>query len=206
MKTAERYDSKADTLEHIREVQSRVCLCVQNLLDRAIAHDQSKLGPEEKPYFDEVTPMLKGTTYGSEEYRSNLRRIRPAIDHHNSVNSHHPEHFEEYVCPNCGERHSVKLGNLPEPGYPDADYRWCIKCYEGKYPGVFETAMVKRSGINGMSLLDLLEMVCDWKAATMRHADGNIVRSLEINQKRFDMTPQLAGIIRNTIAEMGWDQ
>src|SRR5690554_941138 len=28
------------------------------------------------------------------------------------------------------------------------------------------------AGINGMTLLDLIEMLCDWKAATERHADG----------------------------------
>src|SRR3990167_9483910 len=27
-------------------------------------------------------------------------------------------------------------------------------------------------GIDGMSLIDLVEMLCDWKAATMRHNDG----------------------------------
>lgn len=59
-------------------------------------------------------------------------------------------------------------------------------------------------GIDGMSLLDVLEMVADWKAATMRHANGNFADSLKINQKRFGISDQLARIIENTVKEMGW--
>lgn len=54
-------------------------------------------------------------------------------------------------------------------------------------------------GINGMNLIDLVEMLCDWKAATMRHHDGNILRSLEVNAERFGIHPQLLRILRNTV-------
>ena len=60
------------------------------------------------------------------------------------------------------------------------------------------------SGISGMSLMDLLEMLADWKAASLRHADGDILKSLEINKKRFVMSDQLAEIFINTVREMGW--
>jgi len=60
------------------------------------------------------------------------------------------------------------------------------------------------NGINGMSLLDLIEMLADWKAAGMRHADGDMQKSLEINKKRFGMSDQLAEIFQNTIKELGW--
>lgn len=60
-------------------------------------------------------------------------------------------------------------------------------------------------GVAGMSLLDLIEMMCDWKAAGERHADGgDILRSIEINTTRFKLDPQLAAILRNTAKEMGW--
>lgn len=42
-----------------------------------------------------------------------------------------------------------------------------------------------KNGFQDMSELDKLEMIADWLAATKRHADGNIYRSIEINQKRF---------------------
>ena len=61
-------------------------------------------------------------------------------------------------------------------------------------------------GVNDMSLLDIVEMLADWKAATERHNDGDILKSLEINIKRFNIDDQLANILRNTIKEMGWNR
>jgi hypothetical protein len=58
------------------------------------------------------------------------------------------------------------------------------------------------NGINGMSLLDLTEMFCDWCAASLRHKDGNISKSIEINAKRFEMTDQLKEIFENTLKEI----
>jgi len=46
-------------------------------------------------------------------------------------------------------------------------------------------------GIQGMSLVDLIVMVCDWKAATLRHADGDIMKSIELNQERFGYSDEL---------------
>lgn len=58
------------------------------------------------------------------------------------------------------------------------------------------------NGVNDMSLIDLIEMVCDWIAATMRVKNGNIYTSLPINQERFGIDDQLAGIIKNTVDEI----
>jgi hypothetical protein len=60
------------------------------------------------------------------------------------------------------------------------------------------------NGVNGMSLLDLIEMLADWKAAGMRHADGSMAQSLEVNRKRFGMSDQLYEIFVNTVKELGW--
>jgi len=52
--------------------------------------------------------------------------------------------------------------------------------------------------VRDMNLLDLLEMICDWIAATQRHADGDIFKSIELNQKRFNYSDELKDILRNT--------
>lgn len=54
------------------------------------------------------------------------------------------------------------------------------------------------NGINGMNLFDLVEMFCDWKAATERMKDGDIYKSIEINKERFKMSDQLVDIFVNT--------
>jgi hypothetical protein len=53
--------------------------------------------------------------------------------------------------------------------------------------------------IDRMNLLQLLEMVLDWKAATMRHATGDILKSIELNQQRFGYSDELKAIFLNTI-------
>lgn len=54
------------------------------------------------------------------------------------------------------------------------------------------------NGINDMNLIDIVEMLCDWKAATLRHNDGDLLRSIEINQKRFGYDDQIKSIFLNT--------
>lgn len=56
-----------------------------------------------------------------------------------------------------------------------------------------------KNGIDDMNLIDLVEMFCDWKAASERHNDGNIRKSIEINSTRFNMNPQLVKIFENTV-------
>ena len=55
-----------------------------------------------------------------------------------------------------------------------------------------------KEGVNDMNLLDIVEMLCDWKAASERHNDGNIRKSIEINANRFGLSPQLVKILENT--------
>jgi len=55
------------------------------------------------------------------------------------------------------------------------------------------------NGIRGMTLVDLVEMLLDWWASTKRHADGDIMRSIDLNERRFNIPPELADILKNTI-------
>ena len=53
-------------------------------------------------------------------------------------------------------------------------------------------------GINDMSLIDIVEMLCDWKASSERQKNGNLLTSIEINAKRFNIDEQLKHILINT--------
>ena len=44
-----------------------------------------------------------------------------------------------------------------------------------------------------------MEMFFDWKAASERHDDGDIMKSIAINQARFGYSDQVAEIMRNTV-------
>lgn len=54
------------------------------------------------------------------------------------------------------------------------------------------------NGVNDMTLIDIIEMFCDWKASTLRHNDGNLLKSIEVNAERFNMDGQLKAILINT--------
>ena len=61
-----------------------------------------------------------------------------------------------------------------------------------------------KNGVNGFDLFDLIEMFFDWKAATERHADGNIYKSIDINRERFRINEQICDIFKNTATRLGW--
>lgn len=58
------------------------------------------------------------------------------------------------------------------------------------------------NGVNGMSLIDVLEMLVDWKAASER--DGNDILRLGAAVDRFEIGPQLAEILHNTAVAFGF--
>lgn len=148
------YDSTADTLKHSQRVGELMTQPIRELVDRSVCHDRSKTEDPELAVFNEFTPKLRDSTYGSEEYKGFLAEMKVGLDHHYAANRHHPEHFED--------------------------------------------------GIGGMTLVDLIEMLVDWAAATERHADGSLIRSLSIQKERFGISDQLEAILWSTARHFGW--
>jgi hypothetical protein len=141
-----------ETQEHIENVGKFIDKSITELDSRKELHDKTKLEEPEFSTFVEYTPKLKNSTYGSEEYLTFLKEMKPALDHHYSNNRHHPEYHE--------------------------------------------------NGINDMNLIDLIEMLCDWKAATLRHDNGDIIKSLDINKERFNISDQLFDVLLNTVNDL----
>ena len=54
------------------------------------------------------------------------------------------------------------------------------------------------NGVNQMDLFQLFEHLVDCKAASERHGDGDVFKSLSINMKRFEYGDQLYRILLNT--------
>ena len=147
-----KYETMCDTYKHKQTVNKLINLVIKELTDRAVNHDNSKLGDFEVDIFTEYTPKLAICTYGSEEYKQFLKEMKPALDHHYENNRHHPEYH--------------------------------------------------LNGIKDMDLVDLIEMMCDWKAASLRHNDGDIYKSIEINQNRFGYSNELKQIFENTVRKL----
>lgn len=54
------------------------------------------------------------------------------------------------------------------------------------------------NGIDGMNLMQLVELFCDWEAACHRNKNGNIFQSLEKNKDRFKLSDDLCSIFKAT--------
>jgi hypothetical protein len=102
----------------------------------------------------------------------------------------------------------VLTPRLKDLQYGSDEYRACLKemkpALEHHYGANSHHPEHYPDGIDGMSLLDVMEMLCDWKAASERHATGSIRQSLAHNKERFGISDQLASILANTAEEMGW--
>jgi len=148
------YDSLKDTVDHINNVRSKLNKVIQDLLERMVNHDRTKTESPEKEGFDEFTPLLADTEYGSDRYWETLDAMEPVTSHHYAHNPHHPQYY--------------------------------------------------RDGIGGMNLMDLMEMLADWKSASERHASGNLEKSIDINAERFGISEQLKQILLNTASYLEW--
>lgn len=142
-------ECQVETMRHIDRVRHYIKLLTDRLTQRGIDHDKCKLDTPEVELFAQYTDALAELDYGSEEYKENLAKLKPALDHHYANSRHHPEHFE--------------------------------------------------NGINDMTLVDIMEMLADWKASTERQHSGNILKSVEINAERFGFDPQMKNILVNTV-------
>lgn len=71
------------------------------LIYRGVVHDFSKYSKMEVMGYSKLLPKLKGTTYGSEEYKDLLKQLKPVLDHHYQNNKHHPEFFKNGIKDMC---------------------------------------------------------------------------------------------------------
>lgn len=141
------------TVKHKWHVHRFVWKTCWALLKRSIVHDLSKFSREEADLFADVNSKLKGSTYGSDEYYAQLKRLQPALKHHYAHNSHHPEHYD--------------------------------------------------GGIAEMDLLDVIEMLCDWSSAVLRHENGSLEKSLNHNADRFGFDDQTKEKMERFLREIG---
>ena len=58
--------------------------------------------------------------------------------------------------------------------------------------------------IRNMSLVDLLEMLADWKAAGERHENGSMAASLKTNKERFSIPHDVHVLLVNTALDRAW--
>ena len=92
--------------------------------------------------------------------------------------------------------------------YGTPAYRAVLAAHEGviqhHYASNYHHPEHWANGIEDMSLLDIIEMLCDWKAASER-GGGDFKHSLEVSIARFHFDDDRIGeILTNTAKELEW--
>lgn len=145
-----------------------------------------------KKKYDSEADTLKHIKRVNELLMLAVRKIlqRAAVHDNSKLKDPEKELFDEYTpkladCTYGSEEYKKFLEELK----PALDHHYAENSHHPEhYP----------NGVDDMDLFDLIEMFFDWKAASERHTDGNILRSIEINKDRFELSDQLTSIFKNT--------
>lgn len=84
------------TRKHMQRVASLLMGAAKELLNRADAHDLSKLLPVELEPLQRMQDVIDAegqAPYGSDEYRRRTAMLSGMTKHHYAYNTHHPEHY-----------------------------------------------------------------------------------------------------------------
>ena len=140
----------ARATRHIMTVQLILRTLAREMLNRADAHDLSKLGPDEFGGMIAIDRIADKCGLNSPEYMAALSG--GAIQLHVSRHSHHPEYHV--------------------------------------------------SGVQNMSLLDIVEMVCDWKAANVLRGHPEWNESVRMMSERLGLSSEQIYLINLIASEL----
>jgi len=133
-----------------------------------------------------------------------LRRVRHDLEKRES------RHDQSKLRPPEVQIFTEYTGRLKGLTYGSAEYKACLVAMGPALQHHYAENASHHpegnpEGIDGMNLVDMIEMLCDWKAATLRHANGNLRTSIEFNAGRFGMSPQLKRLFLNTVDHLWMD-
>ena len=89
------------TRAHMQRVSALLGEAAVAFIQRAAAHDLSKLTPEELgplQAMQDYTAVHGQAPYGTPEYEAQRQTLGPMLAHHYAANSHHPEHYPDGVA------------------------------------------------------------------------------------------------------------
>lgn len=131
-------------LQHTAYLRSTLGKVAALMQDRAEVHDLSKLSTDEFEGFARINRVAREQKFGSPEYAESMQREKATIDLHFSRNRHHAERPRLIAEAAESER------GLPD----DATYHYAVAA-------------------SAMTWLDIVEMVCDWRAAQLGYGDNS---------------------------------
>lgn len=170
--------------------------CLVDVLHTQLAVISPETQEQQMPTDAEIVTFISATSKHRERVAVMMRMVAAQIltrsDMHDLSKLEEPEL----------SGFTASFGQLKASTYGSEEYAAALKSlgpalehhykHNSHHPEHFE------NGMSGMNLLDLLEMFIDWVAATKNHDDGDILKSIEVNTKRFDIPPMVVQILKNT--------
>ena len=161
-------------------------------MDRRVRTPKNRLEKEKITNFDTMTHINHVRRFMNKFIKELMNRA----EDHDKSKMEEPELpiFMEFT-PRLGtaEYNSKEYKKFLEEMKPALDHHYANNTH---HPEHYD------NGIDGMTLVDLMEMMVDWKASTLRNKNGDLKKSLEVNRERFNISDQLFNILNNTIDMM----
>ena len=151
---------------------------------------------------DKTYDCTEDTLKHRKEVQNNLEDIIQILRNRGNTHDESKLHGEEK------ELFDQITQNLSKLDYGSPEYHKTISEYKPKlqihYKNNPHHPEHHQNNIQNMSLIDIMEMLCDWKAATKRHPNSSIYNSLKINRERFNIPDNIYQIIINTMITLKW--
>ena len=187
-------DCIKDTLEHITEVQKYLKVAINLLQNKTICSSNNN-----------STFAIIGLNFdGFVHTETSKKRVLNFIFKINNIFIdrilyHDKSKFSKTELPIF----TSAISNLKTFTYGSKEYYSNLKSLETALKHHYENNRHHpeffKEGYLGMTVIDMIEMICDWLASVKKHDDGDIYKSLEINQKRFGYSDTLYNIFKNTV-------
>ncbi len=107
--------------------------------------------------------------------------------------------FDSFVS----TREKFKKANYGSP-----EYQECIEltksAVEHHYKNNRHHTAFHADGINDMNLIDIIEMIADWKAAARRSPGKKLIDTLDYSKNKYGIDDQMFKIINNTLKDLKW--
>ena len=213
----EKYDSSIETLKHIKQVAIYIGL-IQKELENSLRNNLPiKSGINDATLVDLLRILLDGNDLPSYSKLFNDINNNSKIYKLGNVYNDKEELFHIYDDEFIDRKENHDKSKLMEPEKHEFDI-WTPRLHEASVGSPMYDYFLKElrkalehhyrynrhhpehfgNGINGMSIMDLTEMLCDWKASAERHDDGDIYLSIEILANRFNYSTPMKKVLSNT--------
>jgi hypothetical protein len=150
---------------------------------------------------DALTVEQKATNYETMKHIQRVHSLMNTIIHHMMRRA--LEHDSTKLSEPEVQIFTEFTSKLAKTSYPSKEYDECREqmkpALDHHYANSRHHPEHFKNGINEMHIVDIIEMLCDFKAASERQHDGNLRKSLEAAATRFGINPQLLKILENSV-------